>query len=117
VSRSIPRKFGVADLRERINVETATVDESSGQPIRTWATTYASEPAKWTPTNGGEVINGKIVEAGVNAVFTIHRRDNISPVDMRITHTNQSTTYGIAYVHPVGGGLRYLDLHCKTIKE
>ena len=102
-------------MRERINIQTATVDESTGQPIRTWATTYATEPAQWTPTTGGEFVNGKIVEANINAVFTVHRRDSITPDDCRIQHGTQ--VYGIAYVYPVEGGLRYLDLHCKAIDE
>lgn len=107
-----PRRHSSARMRARINVETKTEDLSTGEPVRTWATTYSSQPATYTPTTGGETINGRMVEAGIKAVFTIHRRENLS-TEQRVLHNGQY--YGIVYAHPVEGGLRYVDLHCKGI--
>jgi hypothetical protein len=100
-------------MRAFLNVETATDDVSTGEPVRTWATTYQSEPATYTPTTGGEQVNGRMVEPGIQAIFTMHRRESIS-TEQRILHAGQY--YGIVYVHPVEGGLRYIDLHCRAIK-
>ena len=108
-----PRRHNTARMRERVNIQTATSDLSTGEPVRTWATTYENEPARYTPTTGGETVNGRTVEAGIRAVFTVHRRDSLS-TEQRIQHGTQ--TYGIVYAHPVEGGLRYVDLHCKAIK-
>lgn len=104
----------MAQLRERINIQTATVDESTGQPIRTWATTYGNEPAQWTPTAGSEVVRGRQVEAGISAVFTVNFREGYTP-EMRVEHGAQY--YGIVYVKPVDGGRRYIELHCKGVES
>ncbi len=107
------RRDRMAQMRERINVQTATVDESTGQPIRTWSTTYSNEPAQWTPTAGAEVVRGRQVEAGISAVFTVNFRDNAYTPEMRIQHGSQY--YGIVYVKPIDGGRRYIELHCKGV--
>ncbi|MCA9130753.1 MAG: phage head closure protein [Planctomycetales bacterium] len=107
------RRERIAAMRERIDVETATTDESSGQPIRTWSTTLSGEPAQWTPTAGTESIRGRQVEAGIAAIFTVHHRDNVYTVEQRIAHNSQY--YGIVYIKPVEGGRRYIELHCKAV--
>lgn len=108
-----PRGFRVGKMRERVNIQTATDNvDTTGQPIRTWNTTYTSEPAEFTPTSGGEFLRGRQIEAGINAVFVIHRRDSIVP-QMRVVHS--STNYGIVHVRQVDGGLRYLELECKAV--
>lgn len=109
----IPTRFSASSMRERINIQTSTdsVDDA-GQPIRTWTTTYLSEPAQYTPTSGGETLRGRQIEAGIAAVFTVHRRDSIVP-QMRIVY--DSTNYGIVHVRPVEGGRRYLELECKAV--
>ena len=107
------RGFRVGAMRERIDVQTATVDASSGQPVRTWATTYASEPAAFDPVAGGETIRGRQVEAGTTAVFTVHSRSGGFDTEMRVIHNAQ--TYGVVRAVPVEGGRRYVELHCKSI--
>ena len=105
------RKNNTAAMIQRINVETATVDESTGQPIRTWATTFSKEPAQWTPTAGTETIRGRQVEAGIAGYFTVNYRDGYD-VEQRILHGSQY--YGIVYVKPVDGGRRYIELHVRA---
>lgn len=107
------RGFRVGAMRERVALQTATetVDDA-GQVIRTWATTYTAEPAQRMPMRGGEGMRGRQVEAGIQEIFVIHFRENITP-QMRLVHG--SRTYGIVYVDPVDGGRRYLELHCKAV--
>ena len=95
----------------RINVETATVDASSGQPIRTWATTFSQEPAQWTPTAGTETIRGRQVEAGIAGYFTVTFSEGYS-VEQRVSF--DGLYYGIVHVKPVDGGRRYIELHVKA---
>mgnify|MGYP003649036962 CR=1 FL=1 len=97
-------------MRERITIQSPveTVD-TIGQTNRTWADTYEDEPARYDPISGGETLRGKQVEAGVIAVFTIHKRDDIDST-MRVSYGGNH--YGIAYVNPVDGGNRYLELRC-----
>ena len=100
----------VGAMRERITIQTPTETvDSIGQTNRTWAALYSNEPARYDPISGGETLRGKQVEAGVTAVFTIHKRDSITST-MRVVHG--STTYGISYINPVDGGNRYLELRC-----
>ena len=100
----------IGAMRERVTLQSPveTVD-SIGQTNRTWVDEYEDEPARYEPISGGETLRGKQVELGVTAVFTIHRRDDIDST-WRVVHG--STTYGIGYVNPVDGGLRYLELRC-----
>jgi len=102
----------VGAMRERITIQRKeeTVDEI-GQTNRSWVDLYKDEPARFEPTSGGETLRGKQVEAGVVAVFTIHARDAIDST-MRVQH--RSTLYGIAYVNPVDGGQRYIELRCQA---
>ena len=99
-------------MRERISIQTATIAvDSVGQSVPTWTTTYSSEPAKFEPTSGGETPRGKQVEAGIDAVFTVHYRSAYVPT-MRVVHN--STNYGIVYVKHIEGGRRYTELWCKS---
>ena len=107
-----PRDFRVGKMREAIDIEAATVDASSGQPIRSWSATYSSEPAAWTPTAGTETVNGRQVEAGITAIFTVRHRDGYT-TEMRVKHGQNY--YGIVYVKPVHGVDRYIELHCKGL--
>ena len=105
--------FRVGAMRERVNIQTSTdAVDTTGQPIRSWATTYANEPAEWTPTGGGEILRGRQIEAGISAVFTIHYRASLVP-QMRIVHG--TTNYGIVRVRQVEGGRRYVELDCKAV--
>ena len=108
------RGFRLGKMRESLDIWSATYDNSTGQPEPTWSPTYERQPASWTPTNGGETVNGRQVEAGINAVFTVRRVEGLSP-EQRVLHHQENRGYGIVYVHPVEGGRRYVDLHCKSI--
>jgi head-tail adaptor len=107
----VGRNNATASLHHRIDVQTATTDATSGQPIRTWLTTYSQEPAQWTPTAGTESIRGRQVEAGISGYFTVNYRDGYS-VEQRVLH--QGLYYGIVYAKPVNGGRRYIELHVKA---
>ena len=106
------RGFRLGSMRERITVQTAveTIDDA-GQTIRNWTSTLSDEPAAYEPVSGGETVRGKQVEAGVTAIFTVRFRTGYTSTQ-RVNHG--SGTYGILYVHPVEGGRRYVDLHCKA---
>lgn len=105
-----PKRFSIGDMRERIDIQskTETVD-NVGQPIVSWATALAGEPAKYEPINGSEVMRGRQLESNVKVVFTIHWRTGITD-DMRVTYNGNN--YGILYVHEVEGGKRYMELQC-----
>lgn len=107
----VNRKGSVSSMVHRIDVQTATVDESTGQPIRTFATTFSKEPAAWTPTAGTEVVRGRQVEAGIAGYFTVGYRDGYS-VEQRVVHNG--LYYGIVYVKPIDGGRRYVELHVRA---
>jgi len=108
------RKNNTGAMIQRVDVQTATTDESSGQPIRTWATTYANEPAQWTPMAGMETIRGRQVEAGVAGYFTVNYRDGYS-VEQRVLFNG--LTFGVVHVKSVDGGRRYIELHVKAEPE
>ena len=108
----VNRKGSTSSMIHRIDVQSATVDESTGQPIRTWATTFAGEPAAWQPMAGTETIRGRQVEAGISGFFTVNFRTGYD-TEQRIDFNSQ--TYGIVYVKPVDGGRRYLELHVRAI--
>lgn len=105
------RTSNTGAMIHRINVQTATVDASSGQPIRTWATTFSQEPAQWTPTAGTETIRGRQVEAGIAGYFTVTFSDGYS-VEQRVSFNG--LYYGIVHVKPVNGERRYIELHVKA---
>lgn len=107
-----PPRFRLGAMRERIAIQSATETVSdAGDVTRTWANTYASEPAKFEPITGSESLRGRQVEADVSVVFTVHYRSTYTP-EMRVVH--KGVNYGIAYVKPVEGGQRYIELHCKA---
>lgn len=107
-----PSRFRLGSMRERIDVQTPTeVVDTIGQTIRTWTTTIDDEPAALDPVSGGETIRGKQVEAGITAIFTVHHRTTYT-VTQQVVH--EGMTYGIVYVKPVEGGLRYIELYCKA---
>lgn len=97
-------------MRERVEVQSLTIAVSSaGDRTETWAALWANEPASYDPISGGETLRGRQVDAGVNAIFTVHFRDGYLTTQ-RLLYG--STTYGILYVNPVDGGRRFIELHC-----
>lgn len=107
-----PQRFRLGAMRERVAIQTATETVSdAGDVTRTWADTYANEPAKLEPITGSESLRGRQVEADVSVVFTVHYRSTYT-TEMRVSH--KGTYYGIAYVKHIEGGQRYTELHCKA---
>jgi head-tail adaptor len=115
IMRGKPGQFHLAELRDRIHIQEATETLSnSGQPVRTWANKYISQPAKYMPTAGTETLRGRSVEAGIAVIFTVRNRDGITP-QMQVVHT--SGTYGIVYVKPVDGMPIVSELHCRKVAD
>lgn len=103
-----PRNLRVGAMRYPITIKqpVETLDDY-GEPIVTWSTYLADEPASFEPTGGIESMRGRQLEAGIQGVFTVRFRDGYS-TQMKITHNSQD--YGIKYIHAVDGGRRYLEL-------
>lgn len=99
-------------MHQRIDVESATTDDSTGQPIRTWTATLSDEPANWTPMAGGEFVRGRQVDAGISGFFTVNFRESTYSTEQRIVF--EGKTFGIVHVKPVNGGRRYIELHCRA---
>lgn len=100
-------------MRHRILVQQPThTQDADGQPIPTWSTRFASEPASFVYTGGGQILRGRQVEEGIIAVFTVRYRDGYSTTD-RIVF--DGVTYGIVHVRPVMGLSRYIELHCRAV--
>jgi hypothetical protein len=100
-------------MRSRITVkvETTTQDDA-GQPVVSLANWLIDEPAKFEPTTGGEGARGRQVEAGIQAIFTVHHRDGYTP-EMAVSHAGQ--TYYIVYSKPVDGLPAFDELYCKGV--
>lgn len=105
-------KQRLGKLRERITIQSASVDETTGQPVRTWSTLEASVPASYDPATGSETTRGRQVEANVKAVFTIRFRTDVT-TEHRVVY--DSRNWGIVATVPVEGGRRYLELHCAAV--
>lgn len=110
------KRYSIGQMRHRLVVEeeSTTLDSDTGQPIRTWTTLYASEPAAYVEVRGGESFRGNQIEAGVNAVFTVRYREDWDTTK-RISFDGQ--TYGIVFVKKVNGFKRYLEIHCRMIVD
>lgn len=105
-------KTPISRMRHRVLVEQQTMTkDAAGQPIATWSTRFASEPAAYLEVSGGETVRGRQVEAGTVAVFTVNYRSGYATTD-RITH--DGVVYGVVLVHQVEGIKRFLDLHCRA---
>src|SRR5690606_31880816 len=105
--------FSVGKMRDRVQIQQATETiDAAGQVIRTWATLYADQPARWVPMRGEESQRGGQVEAQVDDVFEIRYRTGITP-QMQLIHRGR--TYGIVYVRERNGRLRYLELSVKAV--
>lgn len=103
-------------MRHRVLVQQVaeTFDASTGEPVRTWSTFKASEPAAYDEVRGGETFRGSQVEATIAAIFTVRFDADFAPT-MRISYL--SRIYGIVFCRRVRGYDRYLELHCKTIDD
>lgn len=106
-----PRGMRLGAMRQRITVQSVTVAISdAGDKTETWADLYKNEPATFEQVSGGETLRGRQVEAGVNAIFTVHYRSGYAP-EQRVSYGG--TNYGIVFVRQIEGGRRYMELHCR----
>ena len=107
-----PRQFRLGAMRDRVTIQrpVQTVSDA-GDVIYSFVNLYQNEPAKFESVSGGETLRGREVEAGINAVFTVHYRSNYAP-EQRLTHNG--ITYGIVYVKPIEGGRRYCEIWCRS---
>lgn len=106
-----PRRFSSGQMRHRITVQSKTETQAdSGQLTVTWGAFVSDEPAEYEYTAGGQVIRGRQVEEGIDAVFTVRYRSGYTR-EMRVVFDGGH--YGIVHVRPVGGRQRYLELHTK----
>lgn len=98
--------------RHRITVQSvvSTLD-SSRQPVYTYATRFANEPAAFRQVSGGEKIRGRQIEAGTNAIFEVNYRDGYMVTDRVLF---QGTYYGIVRIDYPEGVNRYAVLHCSA---
>lgn len=98
--------------RHRITVQqvTSTLDESR-QPIYTYTTRYANEPAAFRQVSGGEKIRGRQIEAGVNAIFEVNYRSGYQVTD-RVFFGG--VYYGIVRIDQPEGVNRYTVLYCNA---
>jgi hypothetical protein len=81
--------------------------DSSGQPIVTWANFLVEEPAKHTPISGLEVFHGMQMVANAKAIFTVRYRTGYTD-QMRIVHNGEY--FGIIFINKVDGRNRFLEL-------
>ena len=110
------KRFAIGSMRDRIVIEEPdiTLDSETGQPIASWQIFLQSVPAAYHSVRGGENFRGGQVEAGISAVFTMRYQQGISP-QMRVRF--DGVIYNIAFVSPVVGSKRYLDLYCRTVNN
>lgn len=107
-----PRRFGVADMRYRCNVESITeVIDSAGQPISSWSVLLRDEPCQFLPVGGSESLRGRQLEEKAKAVFRMRYRPGVDQ-SMRIVF--EGTTYGIIRVDMVDGLRRYMEVTTTT---
>lgn len=108
-----PRNFTVGQMRDRITIADETTErDAPGQPIVTLVNRYVNEPAKYEDVSGIESTRGRQIEAGMNAIFTVRRRDGYRPRQVVI---RRGQKYGIVHVRAVAGQDRYAELHCKAV--
>ena len=103
----------VAQLRHRIIVKSrsTTQDADTGQPVESWSTRFASEPAKYEQVSGGEFLRGRKIDAQTTAIFTVNYRQGYATTD---TITYDGKTYGIVRIDTPEGVRRYLEIQAKV---
>jgi SPP1 family predicted phage head-tail adaptor len=98
--------------RHRITVQSvvSTLD-SSRQPVYTYTTRYANEPAAFKQVSGGERVRGRQIEAGVTAIFEVNYRSGYQVTDRVLF---QGTYYGIVRIDQPEGVNRFTVLYCNA---
>ena len=98
--------------RHRITIqEPVESQDATGQPIVTWSTVWADEPAEFVPMGGIEAMRGKQYEAGTKAMFKVNYRTGYT-TKMKVVF--DSVSYGITHVNPVDGLRREIELLVAT---
>lgn len=111
-----PRGFHTGRLTDRIWVQEAVEEQDdTGQPIVTWKTFLANEPAEFIPTGGQETLRGQQLEAGTKAVFVVRAKHGYNDqMSILVRKKCGDMRYGITYINPSAGGNRFLELVCKS---
>lgn len=98
-------------LRHRITIQQATsTPDAAGQPIPTWATWLANEPAEVLQTDGAEAIRKLQVVAGATHAVRIRYRTGVLTT-LRIIW--EGRTLGIVGARDIDGRRRELWISCK----
>src|SRR5690606_3912210 len=103
-----PARFAIGQLRDRITIaDEVTEQDAYGQSVVSLVNRYINEPAKYEDVSGIESTRGRQIEAGINAIFTVRRRDGYHPQQVVI---RRGQRYGVVHVRAVGGQDRYAEL-------
>ena len=98
--------------RHRITFQQPTeTQDGTGQPVVTWSTFRANEPADFQPTGGMEAMRGRQLEAGTKGIFTVNYRTGYT-TKMQIVH--EGVSYGISNIQQVDGLRREIEIMVKT---
>lgn len=102
----------IGNMRHRVTIQKVveTID-AARQLVRTYTDRYIDQPATFEQVSGGEYVRGRQIEAGVNAVFQINNREDLS-VEDRVVFGNQN--YGIVRIDKPDGIERFAYLYCKA---
>ena len=107
-----PQRFRLGSMRHSVSIMTPTETlDDAGQPVVTWTSFLANEPAEWIPTGGIEVMRGRQLELGTKGIFRVRYRQGYT-TQMKVVH--DGTSYGITYINNVEGQKRYLELMVAT---
>lgn len=112
---AVPARAGrvVRTLRHRVTIEGATTTQGSyGEPLQTWGTIVADEPADVRPASGNEFIQAAAVQARIDTRITIRYREGIDST-MRVQM--QSRQFQIRAALPDPTYRRHLTLMCEEI--
>ncbi len=108
-----PRGFRLGKMRERISIqEVREYVDDYGDRREGPKDILQKEPASYLQVRGGEVIRGRTIDSGIDALFEIHYNEKIIP-QMQVVF--EGKTFGIVEAKPVEGGKRYLELYCKAV--
>ena len=104
-------KLNSSHMRHRVVIQriASETQDANHQPIKTYATRYAAEPAAFEQVSGGEFLRGRQVDATVKAIFTVNYRPDYSTRD-RVVFDGE--IYGIVRLHIPRGVKRFLEIEC-----
>lgn len=103
-------KYKIKRHRITFQQPTETI-AATGQPVVSWSTFRANEPADFQPTGGMEAMRGRQLEAGTKGIFTVNYRTGYT-TKMQIVHDGVS--YGISHIQAVDGLRREMEIMVKS---